>query len=94
MQQILAQEMHALEATEWTALWERFTELSRGLFARRLKPMSKGEEITSTKGASGRDYEVEIGVAVEHERDLHFFVAVIDADTGERIGGDAIVWGR
>ena len=61
MQRILAQELHSLEATELTALWERFTEPSRGLFTRRLKVMAKGEEVRSVKGVSGRDYELEIG---------------------------------
>ena len=91
MQAILAEEIYALEGAEFASLWRRFTEQSRGIFSRQRRWMAKGEEVHVKKGESGRIYDVEIGLSVEHERDLHFFVSVIDAETGESLDGDTVV---
>ncbi len=92
MLDVLDQEIRALEAESVATLWDRFTELSGGLLSRRLRRTEKGEEVWVRQTESGASYEVEIGLAIEHGRDLHFFVSVFDKD-GESVGGDTIVAG-
>jgi hypothetical protein len=91
MRQILAQRVDALEKESFATLWARFTESSQGFLSRKVKPSAKGEEVVETQGASGMSYEVEIGVSVEHERDLHFFISVIDGKTGESVDADTVI---
>lgn len=91
MRRILEHQVDALEREGFANLWPRFTDSSRGFLSKKARPMAKGEEIVDVRGPSGMSYEVEIGVSVEHERDLHFFISVIDGKTGESIGADTVV---
>jgi hypothetical protein len=80
-EQVLAEQIAAIEDAPFDELVERFTELSRAWLRRRRRSReSKMDEVTEVRGPSGTLYDVETWGALDSADDLHVFVTVFGTD--------------
>jgi hypothetical protein len=80
-EQVLAEQIAAIEDAPFDDLVERFTELRRGwLRRRRLSRESKVDQVTEVRGPSGTHYDVEAWGTLESVNDVHVFVTVFGTD--------------